>query len=227
MRILVVEDNARMAALVRDVLRDACYAADSATTGAEADELIGVEDYDLVLLDWQLPDASGPELLRAWRQQGHETPVLMLTVRAEVEDRIEGLDAGADDYLKKPFAVGELLARVRSLLRRREKPLGPELRAGDLRLHRATRQVTVGGQPAELSPKEFTLLEYLLTRKEEVVSRSDIESHVWDNNFDSLGNVVDVTVHRLRRKIDGGREARLLHTVRGAGYVLRGVRSRT
>lgn len=227
MRILVVEDNARMAALVRDILRDACYAVDSAITGAEADELIAVEDYDLVLLDWQLPDASGPELLRAWRQQGHETPVLMLTVRAEVEDRIEGLDAGADDYLKKPFAVGELLARVRSLLRRREKPLVPELTAGDLRLHRATRQVTVDGQPAELSPKEFTLLEYLLTRKEEVVSRSDIESHVWDSSFDSLGNVVDVTVHRLRRKIDGGREARLLHTVRGAGYVLRGFRSRT
>ncbi len=225
MRVLVVEDNLRMAALICDVLRDACYAVDLATTGEQAAELVDLEELDLVVLDWQLPDSSGLELLRAWRRQGYQMPILMLTVRNAVEDRVEGLDAGADDYLPKPFSVGELLARVRSLLRRRDKPLQTELCAGDLQMDRAKRRVTVAGRPVELSPKEFTLLGYFLTRKDEVVSRTDIETHVWDTAFDSMGNVVDVMIHRLRKKIDDGREERLLHTVRGAGYVLRSLRS--
>lgn len=225
MRILVVEDNLRMADLVCDVLRDACYAVDLAMSGDRASDLVDLEEFDLVILDRELPGLSGLELLRTWRSRGLQTPVLMLTVHGEVEDRIEGLDAGADDYLTKPFSVGELLARIRSLLRRREKPLISELRADDLRLNRAQRQVTVAGRPVELSPRELALLEYLLTRKDEVVTRADIETHLWDTSFDSWSNVVNVTIHRLRRKIDGHREKRLLHTVRGAGYVLRSCRS--
>lgn len=227
MRILVVEDNPRMANMICDALRDACYAVDLACDSEPAMELLDFENFDLIVLDWMLPGTSGLDLLRNWRRQGHQLPILMLSARDEIEDRIGGLDAGADDYLTKPFAVGELLARVRSLLRRRGKSLQTELCAGDLRMSRAQRLVTVAGRAVDLSPKEFALLEYLLSRKEEVVSRTDIETHVWDTAFDSMGNVVDVVIHRLRKKIDGGLEERLLHTVRGAGYVLRSDRTRS
>jgi len=225
MRLLVVEDNPEMANLLTNVLRDACYAVDRASSGTEAAELVDLEDYDLILLDWQIPEPTGLDLVQTWRRQGLQMPILMLSVRDDVEDRIEGLDAGADDYLTKPFSVGEMLARVRSLLRRREKRLQSQLSAGDLVMDRSRRQVTVAGRPVELSPREFALLEYLLTRKDEVVTRNDIETHVWDASFGSWANVVEVTVHRLRKKIDYGRKDRLLHTVRGAGYVLRRVRS--
>lgn len=220
MRLLVVDDNPQMADLLTKTLRENCYAVDLASTGTEAAELVDLEDYDLILLDWQIPQPTGLELLKTWRSQGRQMPVLMVTVRDELDDRIKGLDAGADDYLTKPFYISELLARVRSLLRRREKRLQNELRAGDLVMDRNRRIVTVGGRPVDLSPREFALLEYFLTRMDEVVTRSDIETHVWDSNFDSWGNVVNVTIHRLRKKIDGERENRLLHTVRGAGYVL-------
>lgn len=226
MRILTVEDNPRMGDMLCDALRDARYAVDLAREGDQADELLSVEEYDLVILDWMLPGLSGLDLLRTWRQQGHDLPILMLTARNDVDDRVDGLDAGADDYLTKPFEIRELLARVRSLLRRRQKALEPALRADDLEMDRAGRQVTVAGEPVDLSPKEFMLLGYLLARKDQVVSRTDIESHVWDSAFDSMGNVVDVMVHRLRKKIDNGRKQRLLHTVRGAGYILRSARSR-
>lgn len=224
MRVLVVEDNPRMAALICDVLRDACYAVDHAAGGEQAAEAVDLEDFDLVVLDWQIPEPTGLELVRTWRRQSLGMPILMLTVRADIEDRVEGLDAGADDYLVKPFSVAELLARVRSLLRRGDKPVMSELCAGDLMLDRAKREVRVDGRQVGLSAKEFALLEYFLTRKDEVVTRTDIEAHVWDSTFDSWANVVNVTVHRLRKKIDGDREKRLLHTVRGAGYVLRSSR---
>lgn len=225
MKILIVEDDFRMAGLIREVLLDEHYAVDLARDGHSADEQMAVNDYDLVVLDWKIPGPTGIELLRSWRRQGHTLPILMLTGRGAVEDRVGGLDTGADDYLTKPFSFQELLARVRSLLRRREKPLDSQLVADDLRLDRSTRVVSVAGRPLTVSPKEFALLEYLLRRKDEVVSRSEIEEHVWDSAFDSLANVVDVNIHRLRKKIDGDRCERLLHTVRGAGYILRSRRA--
>ena len=142
------------------------------------------------------------------------------TGRSAVPDRVDGLDTGADDFLTKPFSLPEFLARVRSLLRRREKPLQATLSAGDLEMDRAARRVTVAGRPLSLSPKEFALLEYFLNHKEQVVTRTELSEHVWDDSFDSFGNVIDVTVHRLRKKIDGERKDRLLHTLKGVGYVL-------
>ena len=147
----------------------------------------------------------------------------MLTARREVGDRVDGLDTGADDYLTKPFSFDELLARVRSLLRRRSKSL-QTLRAGDLVLERASREVTVGGELVDLAPKEFGILEYLLMRVGETVSRTELSEHVWDETFDAMSNTIDVIVYRLRKKIDGGRDGKLLHTVKGAGYVLRSER---
>ena len=149
----------------------------------------------------------------------------MLTGRDKVEDKAGGLDTGADDYLTKPFSFVEMLARVRSLLRRRERPLELTLSAGDLELDRSRHQVKVQGDLVMLSPKEFGVLEYLLRRKDEVVTRTDIEEHAWDEASDPMANVVDVTIHRLRKKIDGGRDGKLIHTVRGVGYVLRSERT--
>jgi two-component system copper resistance phosphate regulon response regulator CusR len=224
MRILVVEDEESLAEAVVEVLEDESYAVDLAADGATADELAAINDYDLVVLDWTIPAPTGIELLRQWRDQGLEFPVLMLTARKEVGARVDGLDTGADDYLTKPFSFRELLARVRSLLRRREKRLQP-LQAADLELERASRRVTVGGQPLDLSPKEFGILEYLLSRLDETVTRTELSEHVWDESFDAMSNTIDVLIYRLRKKIDGGREGRLLHTVKGVGYVLRSRRT--
>ncbi len=224
MKILLVEDDPLLSEAVAEVLRGECYAVDVVRDGASASESMTVNDYDLVVLDYTIPPPTGIELVRLWREEGRATPVLMLTGRSTVEDRVLGLDAGADDYLVKPFVFAELLARVRSLLRRREKPVESVLEAADLRLDRAGHEVRVAGRLVELSPKEFALLEYLLTRKDQVVSRAEIEEHVWDSSFDSFTNIIDVLIHRLRKKIDGDREARLIHTVKGAGYRLSGER---
>ena len=221
MRILVVEDEPALADAVVEALRMEAYAVDLATDGEAADEAMAVNDYDLVVLDWTIPPPSGIELLQMWRSRGSAVPILMLTGRDSVADRVDGLDRGADDYLTKPFSLAELLARARSLLRRRDHQLQPELIADDLRRDRPARRVCVGEREISLTPKEFGVLEYLLTRCDEVVSRSDLTEHAWDDAFDSMSNVVDVVVHRLRKKIDGDREAKLLHTVKGAGYVLR------
>ena len=220
MRILLVEDDPILAESVADVLREERYAVDHAPDGETASEQMAFNDYDLVLLDYNIPPPSGIELLKEWREEGKATPVLMLTARSTVSERVEGLDAGADDYLIKPFDFAELLARVRSLLRRRDKPVDAALEAGDLRMNRVTHEVSVAGKPIELSPKEFALLEFMLTRKDQVVSRGEIEEHVWDSSFDSMTNIIDVLVHRLRKKIDGERSDRLVHTVKGAGYRL-------
>jgi len=225
MRILVVEDDPRMSGLICEVLTDACYAVDPAEDGETADELMDINTYDLVVLDWGIPSPSGIELLRKWRREGRMLPILMLTGRDTVDDKAGGLDTGADDYLTKPFSFVEMLARVRSLLRRRGMSIELTLEAGDLRLVRARHQVTVAGKPVMLSPKEFGVLEYLLRRKDEVVTRTDIEEHAWDEASDPMANVVDVTIHRLRKKVDGGREGKLIHTVRGVGYVLRSERT--
>ncbi|HEY4597427.1 MAG TPA: response regulator transcription factor [Thermoanaerobaculia bacterium] len=221
MRILVVEDEEVLAQALVEVLERESYAVDHAPDGETAEELAAVNEYDLVVLDWTIPPPTGIELLRAWRRAGRGMPVLMLTARAAVDDRVDGLDTGADDFLAKPFSLAELLARVRSLLRRRAKPLQAALAAGDLTMDRAGRRVTVDGRDVELSSKELALLEYFLLHKDEVISRTELSEHVWDDSFDSLANVIDVTVHRLRKKIDGDRPDRLLHTLRGVGYVLK------
>ncbi len=213
-----------IATAVEEALVISHYAVDRVSDGLSADEMASVNDYDAIILDWGIPEPSGIELLRQWRGDGVETPVLMLTGRAEVDDRIDGLDSGADDYLTKPFSLAELLARVRSLIRRRERALLAKLAAGDLEMDRAAHQVTVAGQAIALSPKEFALLEYLLHHVDQVVTRTDVSEHVWDDTFDPMSNVIDVTIHRLRSKIDGGQSGALLNTVKGVGYVLRSAR---
>jgi two-component system, OmpR family, copper resistance phosphate regulon response regulator CusR len=223
-RILIVEDEAVLAQALAEVLEDECYAVDLAGDGETASEMVEINIYDLIVLDWTIPPPTGIELLRAWRRQGKDTPVLMLTARSGIDDRVDGLDTGADDFLTKPFSLPEFLARVRSLLRRRVKPLQSTLSAGDLVMDRAARRVLVAGRALDLSPKEFALLEYFLNRKDEVVTRTELSEHVWDDSFDSLGNVIDVTVHRLRKKIDGDREDKLLQTLKGVGYVLKNQR---
>ena len=221
MRILVIEDEASIAEWLVESLRQEHYAVDLARTGPAASELAAVNDYDLIVLDWSIPPPTGIELLRAWRAEGRQMPVLMLTGHVDLTHTVDGLDTGADDYLTKPFRIGELLARVRSLLRRGGRPLEGPLAAGDLVMDRATREVSVGGRRVDLTPKEFALLEYLLRNRGRVVSRGELSEHVWDDAFDPVSNVVDVTVYRLRRKIDGDRPDHLLHTVVGGGYVLR------
>lgn len=228
MRVLVVEDEEVLAQALVEFLEGEFYAVDHAGDGETAEELAAVNEYDLVVLDWTIPPPTGIELLRAWRQEGRDMPVLMLTGRNAVHDKVDGLDTGADDFLTKPFSLPEFLARVRSLLRRRAKPLQPALSAGDVTMDRAGRRVTVDGRELELSPKEFALLEYFLTHKDQAISRTELSEHVWDDSFDSLANVIDVTVHRLRKKIDGDRgdrDGRLLHTLKGIGYVLKSQRS--
>jgi len=220
MRLLLVEDEPTLAGAVLEVLRADAYAVDHAADGQAASELTAANSYDLILLDWTIPPPSGIKLLRAWRAAGSKTPVLMLTGRSDVAHKVDGLDAGADDYLTKPFSLEELLARVRSLLRRRELPLVTSLSIEDVVLERASHQVTVRGESVDVSPKEFALLEYLMIRANQVVSRTELIEHVWDESFDSFSNVVDVTIHRLRKKIDDGSDKKLLHTVKGIGYVL-------
>ncbi len=220
MRVLVVEDEESLAEALVEALEYEAYAVDLAADGETADEMMAVNDYDLVVLDWTIPAPTGIELLKTWRGQGIETPVLMLTGRREVDDRVDGLDTGADDYLTKPFSFVELLARVRSLLRRRAKSL-QTLQADDLTLERTSRKVTVGGEMLDLPPKEFGILEYLLSRLDETVSRTELSEHVWDESFDAMSNTIDVLIYRLRKKLDGGRDGKLLHTVKGVGYMLR------
>ncbi len=224
MRILVVEDEAALSSALAELLRREFYAVDVAEDGTTAEELASVNAYDLIVLDWTIPAPNGIELLRRWRGSGNQTPVLMLTARSGIDDRVDGLDTGADDFLAKPFSLAEFLARVRSLLRRGTRSLQSELAAADLAMDRAAHRVTLAGRPLDLSPKEFALLEYLLTRRDQVVSRTEISEHVWDDTFESFANVVDVTIHRLRKKIDGERPDRLLQTVKGVGYMLRGER---
>jgi len=219
MRILVVEDDDLLASGLMEALEGEGYIVERAADGRRADDLIADTEFDLVVLDWSIPPPSGLELLRSWRHHGYDMPVLMLTGRGRVEDRVSGLDTGADDYLTKPFALEELLARARSLMRRRPRPLQP-LAVGDLVMDRAAREVTVAGEPVRLTPKEFGVLEYLLARAGQAVSREELAEHVWDHAFDPASNTVDVIVYRLRKKIDGDRDDRLLHTVSGVGYML-------
>ncbi len=220
MRILLVEDERKVASFIARALRENSYAVDVAETGEKALEQATDVPYDAILLDVRLPGLSGIEVCRELRQQGVEAPILMLTARTLVEQRVEGLDAGADDYLTKPFALAELLARVRALVRRGFHKGGARLCYADLELDRHRRRATRGKEAIPLTSKEFGLLELLLLRAPELVTRSEIVEHVWDYHFDSETNLVEVYINRLRQKIDQNRSQKLIHTVRGVGYCL-------
>ncbi|MEO6446790.1 MAG: response regulator transcription factor [Gemmatimonadaceae bacterium] len=220
MRILVVEDEPEVSDFLLRVLRDAAWAADAVGAGEAALFAAAANDYDLIVLDVGLPDLDGFEVCRRLRAEGNVTPVLVLTARNAVNDRVRGLDAGADDYLAKPFAVSELLARLRALARRPVSALEPVLRLADLSLDPAQRRAMRGGQELTLTAREYALLEYLLRNPRRVVTRGQILEHVWDDNFDPVANAVDVLVGRVRRKVDRPGVPALLHTVRGAGYLL-------
>jgi two-component system OmpR family response regulator len=220
-RVLIVEDDLRMASLIRRGLEHEGLAADIASGGEEALWMAPAHEYDVVVLDVMLPDLDGFEVCRRLRTTGMWSPVLMLTARDSVDDRVAGLDSGADDYLVKPFAFAELLARLRALARRGETGRPAVLTVGDLRLDPATREVKRGSTPISLSAKEFALLETFMRRPGEVLSRFHLLAHAWDFAFENRSNVVDVYVRRLRRKIDQPFGRRSLETVRGAGYRLR------
>ena len=220
MKILVVEDEPKTGDYLSQGLTEAGYVVDLARNGVDGAHQATTEDYDLVVLDVMLPGLDGWGVLQAIRKAGRSMPVLFLTARSQVDDRVKGLELGADDYLLKPFAFSELLARVRTLLRR-GRSMEPEvLRVADIELDLLRRRVVRGGRRIDLTAKEFALLELLLRRHDEVLPRSLIASQVWDMNFDSDTNVIEVAVRRLRAKIDDGFEPRLIHTVRGMGYVL-------
>lgn len=201
-------------------LREESYAVDVAGDGDHALESAFVNDYDLVILDVMLPGRNGFEICRELRSSGSQVPVLMLTARDAVEDRVAGLDSGADDYLSKPFDFEELLARVRALMRRAPALLPAVLNVADLAVDTRARRVSRGGREIELTAKEYALLEYLARRAGEVVSRADLAEHVWDESYDPFSKVIEVFIQRLRRKVDGGREKKLIRTRRGEGYVL-------
>lgn len=218
MRILLVEDERKVASFVARALRENAYAVDSAGTGEDGLRLALENPYDAILLDVRLPGMNGIELCRKLRQAEIQSPILMLTARSLVEQRVEGLDAGADDYLTKPFALAELQARVRALVRRGFRRGEAKLRCGDLELDRHRRSVTRGLARVPLTSKEFALLELLLLRSPDSVTRSEIIEHVWDSHFDSDTNLVEVYINRLRQKIDQGYGPKLVHTLRGVGY---------
>ncbi len=220
MRVLVVEDEKRLASFLANGLRENGYAVDIAPDGEEALHLGKSDVYDVILLDILLPKVSGFEVLRQLRQEGVQTPILCLTARDGAQDKVTGLDLGADDYLAKPFSFAELLARIRALLRRAPGVAHTKLTCADLELDPATRAVTRGSEEIDLTPREYALLEFLLRRKGTVCTRTAILEAVWDMNFDSLTNVLDVLINRLRAKVDYPFETRLIHTVRSVGYVL-------
>jgi DNA-binding response OmpR family regulator len=223
MRVLIVEDEPRMARSLKKGLEREGYAVDCEANGESAWMRLqmSLDDYDLVILDVMLPGMSGLDLCRALRHDSIPVPVLMLTARDATEDKIVGLDSGADDYLVKPFDFDELLARMRTLLRRPRETLPPELVVGDLVIDPVRRSATRSGKEIELTTKEFTLLEFLARNAGLVLTREQIITHVWDAELDSFSNLVDVHVSNLRKKIDHGERVRLLETIRGVGYRLK------
>jgi heavy metal response regulator len=220
MRIFLVEDDKRIANFVAKGLRENSYAVDIAADGRDALYQASVNDYDVIILDVMLPVKDGFEICRELRKQNINTPVLMLTARDAVEDKIAGLDTGADDYLTKPFEFGELLARLRALMRRRDIVRPSKIVVADLEIDTISQSIRRGGKEISLTAKEYALLEYLAREKGKVVGRAEIAEHVWDENFDAFSNLIDVYVKRLRSKMDEGFDVQLIQTRRGAGYVL-------
>ncbi len=219
-RVLLVEDEARVASFIARGLREQGYAVDIAPDGERALQQASVNAYDLVILDVMLPVKDGYEVCRELRAWGFRSPILMLTARDSIDDRVTGLDAGADDYLVKPFDFKELLARLRALARRTGEPRPPVLRIADLSLDTGAHAAERAGRRIGLTAKEYALLEYLVLNAGRVVGRQEIAEHVWDEMFDPLSNIIDVYVKRLRDKLDAGFSQRLIHTRRGEGYIL-------
>jgi two-component system copper resistance phosphate regulon response regulator CusR len=220
MRLLLVEDDARIANFIVKGLRENAYATDVSTDGADALYQISINDYDAIILDVMLPVKNGFTVCRELRENNIKTPILMLTARDAVEDKISGLDTGADDYLTKPFAFGELLARLRALLRRNSEIRPPKIVIADLEIDTTAQRVWRGEREISLTTKEYALLEYLARERGKVVGRAAISEHVWDENFDVFSNSIDVYIKRLRAKMDEGFSVQLIHTRRGAGYFL-------
>ena len=221
MRLLVIEDEQKVANFIRQGLEEEGYAVDHAADGASGLRIALEGLHDVIVLDVMLPKLDGLSVLQQLRQANVATPVLLLTVRATIEDKVLGLDAGADDYLTKPFAFEEFVARVRALLRRRAETAPPVLQVADLALDPARRVVSRAGRKIDLTPREFALLDYFMRNPDRVLSRTMIANRVWDYSFDAATNVIDVYVNYLRRKIDTGHDSKLLHTVRGVGYVMK------
>lgn len=220
MRVLLVEDDSRIARFVAKGLREQTYAVDIATTGEDALYQAAINTYDLVILDVMIPAPDGFAVCKELRKSGKRMPILMLTARDAVEDRIAGLDRGADDYLTKPFEFGELLARLRALLRRTGELRPPEIVIADLVIDTVGQRVTRAGKTMSFTAKEYALIEFLARNSGRVVGRAEIAEHVWDEEFDPFSNLIEVYVNRIRRKIDAPPHKALLHTRRGAGYIL-------
>ncbi|MEP7039010.1 MAG: response regulator transcription factor [Acidobacteriota bacterium] len=220
MRVLLAEDDRRIANFVIKGLRENAYAVDAAADGEDALYQATINTYDIIILDVMMPVKDGFEVCRELREEGNKTPVLMLTALDAVEDKISGLDFGADDYLTKPFEFGELLARLRALLRRNGEIRPPKIVIEDLVIDTTAQTVRRGGREISLTTKEYTLLEYLAREQGKVVGRAEIAEHVWDENFDVFSNLIEVYVNRLRSKMDEGFAVQLIHTRRGAGYIL-------
>jgi DNA-binding response OmpR family regulator len=215
-----VEDERKLNRTICQALREESYAVDAAYDGEVAEQLSEINDYDLIILDILLPRKDGLQVCIGIRHRGSATPILMLTAKDAYEDRVRGLDSGADDYLVKPFHMGELMARVRALLRRDSHAKSTKLQVADLELDTSSHRVTRGEMPIELTSKEYAMLEYFMRHPDQVLTRTMISEHVWDDDFESFSNIIDVYIRRLRRKIDEGATTRLLHTIRGSGYLL-------
>lgn len=221
MRILVIEDEKKVAGFLKNGLKEEGYEVDDAFDGQAGFDLAMENEYDMIILDLMLPGLDGITLCKKLKEQGNNTPILMLTAREAVKDRVIGLDAGADDYMTKPFAFEELLARVRVILRKRPVTQELKLEIGDLVLDLITHKVKRGGDDIELTTKEYALLEFLMRNAGNIVTRTMIAEHVWDINFETFTNVIDVYINYLRNKIDRDHDEKLIHTVRGRGYVLK------
>jgi len=221
MRLLVIEDEKKVASFIKKGLEEEHYAVDVAYDGEEGLYLSETNDYDLVILDLMIPKIHGWDVLKKIRAKRNNVPILVLTARDSIEDKVKGLDSGCDDYLTKPFAFAELLARIRALLRREKAEKEPILRIADLTLSLVTHKVARRGKEIELTSREYTLLEYFMRNPDKVLTRTMISEHVWDYHFDSMTNVIDVYVNYLRRKIDKDFEPKLIHTIRGIGYIMK------
>ena len=221
MRILVVEDEKKVASFIKRGLEEEQYEGHTAADGEEGLKLALEKAFDLIVLDWMLPKKDGLSVLKELRERKNVTPILMLTAKDSVEDIVAGLDSGSDDDLTKPFAFAELLARVRALMRRSELDRGAEIRFGDLRLDPVTHKVWRKDKEIDLTAKEYGLLEYFMRNPHQVLTRTMIAEHVWDYTFDSFTNIIDVYVNYLRKKIDREADKKLIHTVRGVGYILK------